>query len=127
LECWGAKESHAQAVAAAVVEQMGLIACFFRHGARHGGPDVIIPGLDGLLLGEIYQLTDQSIRRGQNAQIDRHMSNTYITQHPFFDGATFATEFVTFVHYYGLHREQTEIFLPKTEAMIERAVSPWSA
>jgi len=70
---------------------------------------VIIPGVDGLLLGEIYQPTDQSIRRGRNAQIDRHLSNTYITQHPFFDSATFAMEFATFVHDYGLRREQTEI------------------
>jgi hypothetical protein len=37
------------------------------------------------------------------------MSNTYFTQHPFFDGATFAMELATFVHDYGLHREQTEI------------------
>ena len=65
MERWGAKESPAQAVVAALVEQMGLIACFFRHAARYGGPSVIIPGLDGLLLGEIYQPTDQSIRRGQ--------------------------------------------------------------
>ena len=49
LERWGAKESPAQAVVAALVEQMGLIACFFRHAARHGGPNAIIPGLDGLL------------------------------------------------------------------------------
>jgi len=51
------------------------------------------------------------------------MSNTYFTQHPFFDGATFAMEFATFVHDYGLHREQTECFMPKTEAVVERTVS----
>ena len=60
-----AKESPAQAVAAALVEQLGLITCFFRRAARRGGPNVIIPDLDGLLLGEISNPTDQSIRRGQ--------------------------------------------------------------
>jgi len=60
-----AKESPAQAVAAALVEQLGLITCFFRRAARRGGPNVIIPGLDGLLLGEISNPTDQSVRRGQ--------------------------------------------------------------
>jgi hypothetical protein len=62
---------------------------------------VIIPGLDGLLLGEIYQPTDQSIRRGQNAQTDRHMSNTYITQHPFLTARR--------SRWNGLHREHREI------------------
>jgi hypothetical protein len=67
----GAPKKPAQAVAAALVEQMGLIACFFRHAARHRGPNVIRSAS-----WEIYQSADQSIRRGQNAQIDRHMSNT---------------------------------------------------
>ena len=59
LERCGAKETPAQAVAAALAERMGLIVCFFRHAVQRRGPNVIIPGLDGLLLGEIYQPTDQ--------------------------------------------------------------------
>jgi hypothetical protein len=106
LERWGAKESPNQA--SLPFWQMGLIACFFCRAARHGGSNAIISGLDDLLIGEIYQPTGQSFRRGQNAQIDRHMSNTYITQYPFFDGATFVN-LPRSVHDYGAPREQTEI------------------
>jgi hypothetical protein len=52
------------------------------------------------------------------------MSNTYITQHPFFDSATFVMEFATCFHDYGLRRESRQkLFMPKTEAAIERTVS----
>jgi hypothetical protein len=81
----------------------------------------------GCFLGEIYQPTDQSIRRGQNAQIDLHVSDTYITQHPFFDDATFAMEFARSFTIMACTGSGQKLFMPKTEAVTERTVSRWFA